>query len=433
MNNLRLYAVNWQDGMLLTQRHFQDQERFLAELARWYAMPSGDGYGLVRKGHGAPPALSVNLAVTGDRLTIELIRCQAVTPNGYFVEIDSSRAEPVQTAVPAPSGDVPVYLCVTPDKSVPTGSADPGEDLPRLPYLLAGYALHVGERPIASEGEVLQIAQLEVRGNEVRLAADYYPPCVNTYADERLHQKVTDLRNRLESLMSIGSRAYGAVKAGEKTELQAALYNVIHDFVSHLAATLDDFVVGPNAGHPHDTFRFFRKLFRTFYTLLGLHPGVKDFVHEKYFVKQAGMDISQFISMIDNYLLAEYNHEHIGGHVLALEHILEHIKGLLSHLAQVKSEQLGPQAVATDSLAYLGRTYMVSPYAGTRVEQVGELIYLEIKLAKPRPMRDAVILLAKSLFSVQDWPNMHVRLGLNEARGLGEPDPVAGDAPPYGD
>jgi hypothetical protein len=433
MNNLKLYSVNWQDGMLLSERHLKDQERYLEDLSRWYAIPSGDQYGLVRKGHGVPAALSLNMAVRGNQLEVEVIHCQAVTSDGYYVDIDQSYPNPVKASMALVDGEVPVYLVVKPNARVATGTADPTEDVPRLPYLAAGYDLFLEDRPNAPAGEILPIAKLMVDGTVVSHAPNYMPPCVSVYADERLYQKMSDLRNRLETLLSIGNRAYASILSGEKTELQVGLTNAIYNFVWYLSSTLDEFTVGPNAGHPMGVVLFFKKMFRVFHTLLNLHPGVRDFVHEKYFVKVAGTDVSRFMSSIDDYLMARYNHENIGGHLVAIEGILEQIKGLMSSLAQVKTDQLGPQAVATDSLSYLGRTYMVVPYTNTRIEQVGELIYLEVQIAKTRPMNDTVILLAKSLFSVQDWTNMKVKLGLNEARGLGETDPVAVDATTYGD
>ena len=64
MNDLNLYSVNWQDGMLISQRHLMDQEKYFENLTRWYAATSGDNFGLVRKSSTDQPSLSMNLAVT---------------------------------------------------------------------------------------------------------------------------------------------------------------------------------------------------------------------------------------------------------------------------------------------------------------------------------------------------------------------------------
>ncbi len=433
MSNLKLYSVNWQDGMLLNEQHLSDQERYLEDLSRWYAMPGGDAYGLVRAGSIDAPALSLNLSVNGDRLRVQVDRCRAITSDGHVIDINESSADSVGATMHLADGDIPVYISVNPGQKNPTGAPDTTEEVPRLPYRASAYTVHLGERPNAPEGQVLQLALLVVAGSEVAHSARYMPPCVTLAADERLSQKAGDLRNGLESLLSVGNRAFAAMLAGEKTDLQASLRDCVYRFVAYLSSSVDEFVVGRNAGHPLSLVIFYRRLFRVFHTLLNLHPGVRDYVHEKYFIKEASTDVSRFMSLIDGFLLARYNHEDIGGHIQAIEGITDHIRGLLGFLAHVKGEQLGPQAVQTDSISYSGKTYMVADYTRVDVEQVGDLVYVQVNLSDPAPMKDTVILLAKSIFDLQDWSAMHVRLGLNDARGLGETDPVAVDATTYGD
>jgi len=84
-----------------------------------------------------------------------------------------------------------------------------------------------------------------------------FPACLTVYADQRLAETVFDLRNRVENLLSLSSRAYRAITAsgsvlGASTNLQIAFKDTIYLFVNHLASSFDGFVAGPNAGHPLD-------------------------------------------------------------------------------------------------------------------------------------------------------------------------------------
>ena len=54
-------------------------------------------------------------------------------------------------------------------------------------------------------------------------------------------------------------------------------------------------------------------------------------------------------------------------------------------------------------------------------------------MAESRGVDDAVILVNKDLFSIPEWTAMQMRLGLNEARGLGETDPIDLDTVSFGD
>jgi len=437
MSDLRLYSVNWQDGMLITQKHLKDQELYFEELTRWYALQVGDRYGLVRKSASGQPALSLTLGVSGNRLRVEITRCQAVAPDGTYIDISGSNKSPVRGEAEITGSVMPVYIGVDPEGKKQVGDPDPGEDLPRLPYLQHTYRVYLGQLPNLSGDRFLQVAQLVISGGEVSHAPDYYPPCLTLYADERLAAKASDLRNRLENLLSLSSRAFMAVSSsdalkGESTELQRAVKETVNLFVNHLAATIDDFIVGPNAGHPLTMVSVFKKLFRVFSTLLNLHPGLRDYLNEQFFTKELQTDVGRFLAAIDGYLLADYDHRDLGGHIQQLNEIMDQLRGVVAFLAQTKREALGDQAVATETLTYASRTYRNVAYKATRLEQAGDLSYLLIEIPEPRRVRDSVVLITKGLFSDTEWRSMQVRLGLNQARGLGETDPIDVDTVTFG-
>jgi hypothetical protein len=400
VSDLNLYSVNWQDGMLITQQHLKDQEKYFEDLARWYALDVSDRFGLVRKDFSGKPALSLNLSRSGNRLSVEVVRCQAITPDGSIIEINESNSSPVRADTGIETPVVPVYVGIDPAVKNQVGQPDPQEDLPRVPYLMSNYHLTLGQHPNLPEGRYLQVAELNIDGNEVTPSDSYYPPCLSLNADERLTQKATDFRNRLENLLSLSSRAYAAVTsggalAGEQTTLQTAFQETIYQFANHLSSSLDDFVIGRNACHPIRLVLLFKKLFRVFTTLLNLKPGLKDFLNERFFAKEMNSEVGRFMSSVDGLLLAEYNHTNLGGHLKAIDDVLGDIR--------------------------------------SRLERAGELSYLMIDMSQPSAMSDTVTLITKDLFSTAEWSRMQVRLGLNDARGLGETDPVEVDVVTFGD
>lgn len=434
MSDFRLYSVNWLDGMLITQEHLRDQEKYFEELATWHAMHAGDRYGLVRKSRSGRPALGLNLAVNGNRLRVEVAHCQAITPDGHYIEINGSAGDTVRGEADISQATVPVYIGVDVERKRQVGDPDPNEDFPRVPYLASRYSIHLGEPPNTPEGRFLQVAMLRVDGSDVGHAPNYYPPSVSLYADERLSEKALDLRNRLENLLSLSTRAYKAVGilAKESTSLQVAFKDTISTLAYYLTSTVDDFIVGPNAGHPLHMVVFFKKLFRVFAAAIGLHSNVSDFLNEKYFSKQVGSEIARYLSSIEAFIMSEYDHRNLGGHVTMIADILETMRGTMAFLAQTKDVDLGDQAVATETLTYMGRTYRNAAYGARRLEQVGELSYLMIEMAAPGPVADVVALMTKDLFGGAEWRSMQVRLGLNDARGLGETDPIDVDTTAFG-
>jgi hypothetical protein len=437
MGDLRLYSVNWQDGMLITQKHLQDQARYFEELAQWYNLDVGDRYGLVRKSLSGKEALDLNSRVGSGKLTVSVVRCQAVTPDGSFIDIAETSDYTVRAEIDLEDGPVPVFLSAGRESKHEVGEPDPSEDVPRIPYQIPGYRLHLGQPPNLPEGSYLQVAELTVVGDEVEHTDSYYPPCLSLKSDSRLAKTAADFRNRLENLLSLSSRAYLAIEskgtlAAEKTELQVAFKDTVYKIAYHLAATLDELILGRNAVHPCIMVVQFKRLFRVISTMLNLQPALKDYLNEKHFTREAGTEIGTFMSSVDSFLLSEYDHQNIGGQIEMIDGIMSGLRGVLGFLAQTKKEELGREAVATDSMTYGGRTYKLVGYSSCKLEQVGELSYLLIDVEDPQAASDIVVLLKKDLCGVAEWSNMQVRLGLNEARGLGETDPVEVDTVTFG-
>ncbi len=435
MSEMKLFSVNWQDGMLISRDHLSGQEAYFEELVRWHAMRASDRYGLMRKSASGKGALSLNLSLAGNKLRIEVVRCQATTPDGHFIHIDGEYIVRCETDVNTTV--VPVYVAVDTQAKRPYGDPDPGEDMPRIPHLINNYSVHAGRPPELPDGQYLQIARLTINGSEVVIADDYFPPCVSVSADDRLMVKVNDLKNRLENLLSLASRAHGAITSsgtlkGESTSLQIAFNQTISQIVYHLASHIDRFITGSNAGHPLNLVVYFKNMFRVVSTLLNLYPGLKDYLNEKFFTRELKTDIGTYLASIDSFILNEYNHQNIGGHIEAIDTILNQLRDLMAFLAQTKKKDLGEQAVATETLMYKSQTYHNLGYGKCRLEQVGELSYLVVDIPDPAPINDTVVLMNKSLFKDAEWINMQVRLGLNDARGLGETDPIDIDTTAYG-
>ena len=435
MSDMKLFSVNWQDGMLISREHLAGQENYFEELVRWHAIRTSDYYGLIRKSHNGQGALTLNLSLAGNRLRVEVIRCHALTPDGHYIHIEGEY--PVKCETDVNTTIVPVYIAIDTEAKRPYGSPDPGEDMPRIPYLINNYVVTAGKPPDLPEGHYLQISRLAINGSEVSIAPDYYPPCLSLFSDERLTTQTTEFKNRLENLLSLASRAHGAVTAsgtlkGESTSLQKAFKFTIGQIVYHLAANIDSFVTGSNAGHPIGLVVYFKNMFRVVSTMLNLHPGLKDYLNEKFFTRELKSDIGSFNASIDSFILTEYNHQDIGGQIKNISVILNQFRDLMAFLAQTKKEELGDQAVATETLTYRGKTYRNLLFGSSRLERVGELSYLLVDIPEPGPVRDIVVLMGKSLFKDAEWSNMQVRLGMNEARGLGETDPVDIDVTAYG-
>lgn len=438
MSDFKLNSVNWQDGMLLSMRHLKDQNSYFEELGRWYSAEVGDNYGLIKKSPGQP-SIKLSATLSGNRLRVEIKRCQAILPCGTYIEYNDALAggEILKAEIDINETSIPVFIGVNRAEKKLVGDPDPSEEVSRIPYEIPAYVVSLVDPPNLPETDYFQVAKLGVKGSEVSQAPDYFAPCVNISADDRLAAMAVDYRNRMENLLKLSTRAYMAVTTagglkGASTALQNAFKETMHFLVYHLASHLDDFIVGRNSMHPSRMIIQFKKLFRVVSSIMNLQPGLKDYLNEKFFNKEHNTDIGTYLSSVDAFLLSEYDHKNIAAQVQMIDGLLGVLRGLMAFLAQTKPEELGEQAVATETLTYQGKTYKNSGLKSTRLEQVGELNYLVMELTENGPMADTVMLINKDIFSDVEWRNMQVRLGLDEARGLGETDPVDIDLTAFG-
>ncbi len=437
MSDFRLNSTNWQDGMLLTMGHLRDQDRYFEELARWYATGADDNFGLVKKSKDQP-SLILNSTLSSNRLSVEVKRCQALLPCGAFIEFNETVSSGGVLRADIEAGDprVRVYIGVDTADKKQVGDPDPSEEVPRVPYELPNYIIALKDPPNLPEDRYMQIAELEIQGSEVAQAEGYFPPCVRINADERLSSLATNYRNRVENLLKLSINAFLSASTdksleGASTKLQSAFRETTYYLVYHMSSHLDDFIVGRNASHPGRMIVQFKKLFRVVSSLFNLQPAFKDYLNEKFFTREAGSDIGTYLSSVDSFLLSEYNHRDIASQIRMIDGVLDILRALMAFLSKTSLDQLSEQAVATETLTYRGKTYNNAELKSSKLEQVGELSYLVMEFTKPMPVDDAVTLINKDIFSDNEWRSMQVRLGLNNARGLGETDPVDVDINSY--
>ena len=103
-NDIKLNAVNWEHGMLLTPEHFLRQERYFDSLISWMMRYLGNTSGLT----GGGPRLAeaergaakydpiVVIREDEQTLTVAVSQCRGISPGGAIVDISPER--PIERA-----------------------------------------------------------------------------------------------------------------------------------------------------------------------------------------------------------------------------------------------------------------------------------------------------------------------------------------------
>ncbi len=430
MSEFRLLSVNWQDGMLVSRGHLADQERYFEELARWYANPIGDNFGLVP--HTDSAALKYHATLRGSVVRVEVSQCRAITGDGNIIEINPVDAAVVAGEEQAAPGTIPVYLALASDTREQVGQADPNEPVPRLPYSTRSYSVHIGTPPVLSETRYLQIAQLELGPDGLTNSAWFFPPCVTVAADERLQNTVRQLRDRLDSLMTAITRVASGLgpssTLGTGADLISSLKHLVSQLGLYSAYTFDSLLIGHNAPHPLTVVNQFKGLFRVLTTLLAYSPAVKDFLTDRFFQKQLRMEYRTFARAVDAFLLADYNHLDLGRHFEEADNLLNTTQQLIAFLAQ---GEIAPEPAASDTVSYKGMTFSAASHTECLREDWNDFAIITLNLPAKVGVSDCVILMEKDLMDAAQWSAINVRIGFGDV-SLGETNPMTIDTTTFG-
>jgi hypothetical protein len=192
VRRLDLGSVNWFDGMLVSAGHLKTQESYHDQSLQWvlrYGMPL---YGIVPTPAGDGPALEVRSRLENDRdLTVEIVRCHAITAGGAIVYIDGEseigRAGPVIGQRALSSGleqMIPVYVRAVGERK-PAGAPDASGNPPQR---VGAYDVLLSDEEAGGSRDCLKVAELVAANYQIRESDSYLPPSCAMTATEPLRR-----------------------------------------------------------------------------------------------------------------------------------------------------------------------------------------------------------------------------------------------------
>jgi hypothetical protein len=292
-----LKSVNWLTGMLLTPQHFERQDRFVEESARWVVRHALPHAGLVGGGLRADPR-ATNLAQFDPQLEVEddgetvrlaLLFARGVTPAGDVVDV----AEPdiVRVDVPraALAGVTETLVSV---ERAPTREEDPGS-VGRDPANPHQAALRRPRHRLLLGGTPDQRPHALVVGRVRRVSetlgfdrdGSYIPPCAAVLAHSALYAGWVQLRDEVVHLAGRYGELHKAVAAYAE-QLAVRGVDVRGDldslaFVERAVLALDDCAYGLTdpARPPVHVFEQIERLGRRVALALDLSAATRLFLH----------------------------------------------------------------------------------------------------------------------------------------------------------
>ncbi|WP_262147559.1 hypothetical protein [Chryseobacterium foetidum] len=192
-------AINWVDGMKVSQRHLNEQDNHLLDNIRDSnsIKISNYNYGLlpISNEYTDKTVFDVHNTATNDvQLTIK--NCSAVTAAGYRIELKDrkvsvkSLAKFINFEENNTDGEFYILVSVNPFEKVPFGDIDADEIPPRHPYSQPNY--HIELLPLQSVnqgfagGNYLVIGKVNLKGNIAQVDSNFIPPCTSVQSHPSL-------------------------------------------------------------------------------------------------------------------------------------------------------------------------------------------------------------------------------------------------------
>jgi len=234
---IKHFAINWVDGMKVSQRHLNDQDNFLIDTIR-----DGNSLGITNYNYGLLPLsneftdktiFDVHNTATND-VQLFIKNCSAVTLAGYRLELKDRRvsvkslAKSLNLDENQMDGEYYILVSVNPFDKVPFGDIDPEEIPPRHPNSHANY--HIELLPVSSlnsnhsGGNYLVVGKVDFKGNIAQVNTNFIPPCTSIQS----HPVLIDYYNGYaKSIGNLQQYAFKIIqKASHKNQNTALALNV---------------------------------------------------------------------------------------------------------------------------------------------------------------------------------------------------------------
>lgn len=199
MAGFRLTSIDWNSVQILHAAHLFSETAYLEELIRW-TLHSGCCRGVLYIEEN-------DLLVSGSPTDYEVVlrACRAVTPQGYFIEVnETNRPTPLKGSNDSHSeAVVPIYLEVRAKESISMATA---QSLPLLECRALQWNYVLTTEPSGHALDSLQIGQMHREGTRFVKDTNYIPECMYLNSHPALMRKAKAITSVVGNLLGVSSQ-----------------------------------------------------------------------------------------------------------------------------------------------------------------------------------------------------------------------------------
>lgn len=243
-------AINWVDGMKVSQTHFNEQDNFIIDTIR-----DGNSLQINNFNYGILPlsgqfsdkmVFEIYSTATNDAQLV-IKNCNAITLAGYRIEIPDfsvnvrSLAKNLSSTEENIDGDYYILISVNPFNKVPFGEIDPEETPPRHPHTKPNYNIEMVDVAALNSnlagGNYIVLGKVNFRANFAQIDVNFIPPVTSVQS----HQKLVDYYSGyLRSVSNLQQFTFKILQKSSHKDQNTALATNVRSLCKVLINTLAD-------------------------------------------------------------------------------------------------------------------------------------------------------------------------------------------------
>ncbi len=346
---IKYFAVNWVDGMKISQKHFVAQENFLLDVMRDTASfnVNKHNYGLL-PAPGATQEASVfdiyNSATNDVQLTIR--RCHAITPAGYRIAIEdlsiNINSLPAAGNVTLTSAEARqqyyILVSVNPFDREPTGGFDPEETPPR--HISTQPRYHVELVPAGmvnherSGGNYIVAGRITSDNGLVNADTAFIPPCTSLHSHPVLLNYYNAFAKTMAGLQQYATRILQKNSfKNQNTTLANSIKNLCEVMLQQFAAS---YFYYRNVAHqlpPVHTINIFAQLAHVVYNTIELLTPKEKEEALNYCYEWSEVAPHVLLNELSAVVEIHYDHHKCGEYMQLISRLLQSLQAIFEKLS----------------------------------------------------------------------------------------------------
>lgn len=356
---IKYAAVNWVDGMKISEKHFIQHQNFIIDTVRDASSLgiNNFNYGLLPQPYKKDEENRVfeiyNTATNDVQLIIH--HCSAVTAAGLRIELSDYKVnikslvgeakvakatKEVNNTTNKSDEGYYILIAVNPYERIPLGDIDPEETPPRHPFTTSKYIVDVMPITTYNEGQInansLVIGKISFIGESMSADENFIPPCVNLYSFKKLLVHYADFAKSIAILQDSTKVIISKIiEKGQNSSLASNIKLLCTTIVNHLGNTYFAYRNLVLNQPPIYMIEIFSQLAFHFNSARMLIPEREKEEMQNYIYEWSNVAPHNLDTLLSAVAEINYNHNNCGEHLKDIKLLLDNLSATFKKLSEL--------------------------------------------------------------------------------------------------